>query len=192
MSDSSSEDENLELLREAADSQFICDDMFNDKSKNGDVAVKIDVNNLPPSLRKSKDEDEQFNLFHVTPEFRNYVAKHLSKLLEENLKKKLISVSDKCEKKKKRKGGVKLLRNSEVFIKISKNKDEAIERKRKDILPCVSQDVSENELKIIAVSGDDILERKGVESWCKRTKKKPFKYKKVKNGTFQYVPDTNI
>ncbi|KAJ8939384.1 hypothetical protein NQ314_011129 [Rhamnusium bicolor] len=92
MSSDSSDEENLEFLKEAQDSQFINDSMF---SETPEKSAKISSNQNKetlPSLRKTKDDDAQFNFLKVTPEFRNYVARQLSSILDEKLEKQLVNV----------------------------------------------------------------------------------------------------
>ncbi|VEN49443.1 unnamed protein product [Callosobruchus maculatus] len=115
MSSDSSEDENIELLKEAQDNQFINDSMFGDHKKENKVS---ESEKLPASLRKSKDEDEQFNLFKVTPQFQQYVAKQLDRILDSSLKYKTFKVADETRKRKTKQcgGGVKLFSSSDSVL----------------------------------------------------------------------------
>ncbi|KAH0812822.1 hypothetical protein GEV33_009968 [Tenebrio molitor] len=117
MSSDSSDNEDLSKFREAADSQFIRDSMF-DKSKSKiSEDCKIEK---PQSLRRNKDDEEQFNVVRVSPEFRDHVAKHLSNMLEELLQKKLSHKTtnyDSYIKPKRRKSGIKLFRDSSHYVK---------------------------------------------------------------------------
>ncbi|KAJ3652745.1 hypothetical protein Zmor_018683 [Zophobas morio] len=184
MSSDSSDDEDLMKLREATDSQFINDSMFNQKP--GKVNVKEQIER-PQSLRYSKDEDEQFNLFRVSPEFRNYVAKHLSSLLDKVLEKQLTSDSSVCDgsiKPKRRKSGVKLFRNSPHYIKVKTKDvsgDDTLVRRtivaKSDVDP-----VSDEQLRLIAVNPEDILSQKDVKCWSTRTKAPVYNYVKTKSG----------
>ncbi|KAG5897833.1 hypothetical protein JTB14_011833 [Gonioctena quinquepunctata] len=113
MSCSSSEDENVELLKEAQDNQFLKDCMFSGKQEKLNSAIEKTV-----SLRKTTDDDD-YNIFKVTAEFRDYVAKNLSLLLEKNLKRNLEYIaSDEVTKKRRKHGGIKLFSNSDKCLKL--------------------------------------------------------------------------
>lgn len=144
-----------------------------------------------PSLRKSINEDEQFNLFRVTPEFRNYVAKHLSAFLEKDLQKVLHQVqTEQVSHKKKHNCGIKLFKTSTV--KIKKFEADDIDQSKipqRFALKKNAINVNKDDLKQIAISGEEILKGKGTEHWSKRVKRKPFVYQKEKNGTLVNVSD---
>ncbi|XP_050302560.1 uncharacterized protein LOC126740530 [Anthonomus grandis grandis] len=191
MSSDSSEDENLDLLREAVDSQFFNESMFTENANNAvKNSEKTIQKNLPPSLRKVQDDDEQFNLFRVTPEFQIYVAKHLSRALEEKLLtllKPMKSIEN--SKVKKHKSGVKLFRDSKKFLKIEKydaslvlNKQTISVKPRKHI-----QKVDEEDIKSLAISPEIILNKTETEHWSTRSKAPVYSYKRVSNGTLTLI-----
>ncbi|CAG9770079.1 unnamed protein product [Ceutorhynchus assimilis] len=196
MSSASSDDENLDNLKEAVDPQFFNDSLYKKKGNLDHHLTEptgTSKTNARPSLRKQQDDDEQFNLFRVTPEFQNYVAKHLSKTLEEELQKVLKSVKDTCLKKKARKsGGIKLLSNSEKFLRIDKSSSvnnrslESAQLVRKKILKKV-EDIDEAELKRVVVEPADILSKKDTKCWSTRSKAPIFNYKKNSEGSLVLI-----
>ncbi|RZC39763.1 C12orf43 -like [Asbolus verrucosus] len=174
----SSDDENLDKLREAADSQFINDAMF-DKSL---ICEKKSQTEKLQSLRRSKDDDEQFNSFRVSPEFRGYVAKHLSTMLDEVLKHKL-DHSMKHEnhpKTKRRKGGVKLLRTSPHYLKLKSNNSELVRHKIAPETP--EDDDDDDRFKSVAVTPEEILSQKETKHWSNRSKARVYSYIQTKHG----------
>nr|CAH7727003.1 unnamed protein product [Callosobruchus chinensis] len=192
MSSDSSDDENLEFLKEAQDNQFINDSMFGDNKKENKVTQS---ETLPASLRKSKDEDEQFNLFKVTPQFRQHVAKHLDRILDSSLKYKELKVADETYKKKTKQccGGVKLFSSSERVLDLldaEKKRPEVHEidsLKRADRYRKLKVKVDEESLREVVVTGEDILSRESTKQWSRRGKAPIFEYKKQENGQFVLV-----
>ncbi|EFA03353.1 hypothetical protein TcasGA2_TC013338 [Tribolium castaneum] len=176
MSSDSSEDEDLDKLREAADSQLLNNALYN----KTEPKLEEPPNTKPQSLRRSKDEDEQFNLFRVSPEFQNYVAKHLSQILDKLLKERLETKNyENYVKPKRRKSGIKLLRDSVHCISV-KTRDVAPQVKKRQ----VEEDESDNEAKFraVAVSADDILSKKDTKHWSTRSKAPVYAYYKTQQG----------
>lgn len=131
------------------------------------------------SLRRSKDEDEQFNLFRVSPEFRNYVAKYLSSLMDKILKERLETNNyDNYIKPKRRKSRIRLLRDSPHFISL----------KTKEITQIKKKNESDDEVDVfdkcraVAVNPDDILSQKETKYWSTRSKAPVFSYCKTDEG----------
>ncbi|CAH1959373.1 unnamed protein product [Acanthoscelides obtectus] len=192
MSSDSSDDDNIELLKEAQDSQFINDSMFNKGIKGKKVAEKIE---LPGSLRKCKDEDEQFNLLKVTPQFQQYVSKQLDTILDSSLKYKKLKVSTAtvdCKRSTKEySGGVKLFHTSETVLDDSSVDFEDISSKSFSIeYKKLKVDVDEESFKEVVVTGEDILSRESTKHWSKRGKAPMFEYKKQKNGQITLIEPT--
>ncbi|XP_018573099.1 uncharacterized protein C12orf43 homolog [Anoplophora glabripennis] len=191
MTSDSSDEENLDLLKEAQDSNFINDSMFSDSP------AKSTAHNQTkplPSLRKTKNEEGHFSL-KVTPEFRDYVARQLTSILDRKLDKKFADLPDpEVPRKKRKKVGVKLLSESKHFLELSEeisaeNKASAVHNataKRAKNSKGVNE-VTEDLLKEVAVSGEDILSKKEVRNWSKRSKAPVFHYKKSKNGQLKLV-----
>lgn len=146
----------------------------------------------PPSLRKKQDEDEQFNLFRVTPEFQRYIAKHLSKTIEEKLQKlsKTFESNDSVPTQKKRKAGVKLFSNSEKVlrtIKVSKLESHRLPRARPLNLKRGYEPIDEATLREVAVSSEDILNQNETKSWSTRSKAPVYHYKQSSDGKLVLV-----
>ncbi|XP_066262023.1 uncharacterized protein [Euwallacea similis] len=148
---------------------------------------------LPPSLRKSQEEDGQFRLFRVTPEFQNYVAKHLSSLLEKRLQKVLTTVdSDSIPTKKSCKSRVRLFKNSQRFLKVAKTNNDSVQHIVKESLVKRPQKLSfhgidEADLQVLAVNPEDILSGKTTKFWSTRSKTSVFHYKQSSNGKLTLV-----
>lgn len=145
-----------------------------------------------PSLRKSQDEDEQFNVFHVTPEFQTYVAKQLSSILEKRLQKELRTADDVEPERKKIKSYVKLFRDSKHFLKITDKYEVPVNLKKPNTKKYLNKKidigVKEEILKQIAVNPEDILNKTDTKFWSNRTKSnKVFNYKRVSDGTLILV-----
>nr|CAI5823996.1 unnamed protein product [Callosobruchus analis] len=189
MSSDSSDDENIEFLKEAQDNQFINDSMFGDNKKENKI---IETEKLPASLRKSKDEDEQFNIFKVTPQFQQYVAKHLDRILDSSLKYKQFRIADEtCRKRRKHtSGGVKLFSSSDSVLDdrgIDAEEDqsrvhEIYSLHRPDRYKKLKVKVDEEALKEVVVTGSDILSRESIKHWSRRGKAPIYEYKKQENG----------
>uniref|UniRef100_A0A6P7F842 Protein CUSTOS n=1 Tax=Diabrotica virgifera virgifera TaxID=50390 RepID=A0A6P7F842_DIAVI len=187
MSSYSSDDENLELLKEAQDSQFLQENLYSEKKD----FIKPETQNIPASLRQKEDENEQFNNFKITPECQEYIAKHLCLLLDKKLENEFKYATDDTEVKSKRKkiGGVKLFSKSEKPIKIEKLPSNIVALTFKPVNRTVtkySAPVNLDDLRAITVSGKDILLQKDIKHWSNRTKSsKFFQYKQTNNGTLE-------
>ncbi|XP_056647536.1 protein CUSTOS-like [Diorhabda sublineata] len=184
---SDSSDEDLALIREAQDPQFFKENLYS--------SIQESKEKLQPvvelaSLRKTVDENEQFNFLKVTPEFQKYVAKQLSFILDKQLEKNInYAVEDKVDRKKKKTtSGVKLFYNSDKLLKAGKSEELPIDQPVKKFVVKRNILVKEEDLKSITVSGAEILSQKDIKYWSNRTKsKKLFNYKQDKNGTLQLV-----
>ncbi|XP_066262022.1 uncharacterized protein [Euwallacea similis] len=191
MTSDSSEDENLDLLTEAVDTKFLNESMFTRNLAKSSEATH--TQELPPSLRKSQEEDGQFRLFRVTPEFQNYVAKHLSSLLEKRLQKVLTTVdSDSIPTKKSCKSRVRLFKNSQRFLKVAKTNNDSVQHIVKESLVKRPQKLSfhgidEADLQVLAVNPEDILSGKTTKFWSTRSKTSVFHYKQSSNGKLTLV-----
>ncbi|ENN81434.1 hypothetical protein YQE_02127, partial [Dendroctonus ponderosae] len=196
MSSDSSDDENLDLLREAVDHEFLNDSILRLMGETLNVPVnsqeKAENNPKPPSLRKTQDEDEQFNLFRVTPEFQQHVAKHLSQIIEDKLQKltKIVENKDSVPTQKKRKAGVKLFSNSDKVLKVIKVNNlekQCLPRARPLNLKRAYEPIDESALKEVAVSSEDILSQKETKSWSNRSKAPVYHYKQSSDGQLVLV-----
>ncbi|XP_072388200.1 uncharacterized protein [Diabrotica undecimpunctata] len=181
MSSYSSDDENLVLLKEAQDSQFLQENLYNCK--------KPENVNVSASLKQR--ENDQFNNFKVTPEFQEYIARRLCWLLDKKLENEFKYATDGTEVKSKRKkiGGIKLFSKSEKLITIGKTPNNIVALAFKPVNRTVgkySAPVNLDDLRYITVSGKDILLQKDITYWSNRTKSsKFFQYKQINNGTLE-------
>ncbi|KAF2899385.1 hypothetical protein ILUMI_06790 [Ignelater luminosus] len=193
-SSDTSDDESSHLLREAVDTEFINDGMFKSTNtkKNGKITedkisknIDGDIKNLP-SLRPNKNEDDQFNTLDVTPHFQNYVAKQLTKILDEQLNKTLEhNVEENTNGKRKRKGGIRLLSDSKKLIKVIK--PSAVSSFKTEVVSKNSDSDNETKCTEAAVNPEDILNKKDVKNWSTRSKAPVFRYKKSKDGVLTSI-----
>lgn len=138
-----------------------------------------------PSLRPVKDDQEQFNLLDVTPEFQKFVAKRLGDYLEKELQKRLASKIEYKPKRKRKETGIKLLSNSKSYISLKEENCGTLNAKKMEIRQRTidHENVDEDvKVKSCAVSPDDVLNKKGTEFWTERRKSEVFCYKRTKNG----------
>ncbi|XP_065173286.1 protein CUSTOS-like [Atheta coriaria] len=191
--ETSSEDD-LSKLKESVDQHFLKADLYDKNSTTCNETTKTSSSQPPASLRRNVDaEDEALNLFHVTPEFQNYVAKHLADKLEKDLKHLEVAVPTIQETKPKRKAkGIKLLHSSLHKLKVPKCNDSDVyevsihNAKVNKKLHDFDEEAHEELCKMVAVDGQDILSKKDVKYWSNRSKAEVFSYKKVKRGKYQY------
>lgn len=149
----------------------------------------------PKSLRYQNEEDDQFNNLNVTPEFQNFVAKRLSKFLEEQLTSRMHNSPYVKKKKRKRfKTGVRLFRNSKDYLDVTEVENEINVQLSNVTKPTITKrncdpDLNNESNKICeaAVSPEDILSKKEVQHWSNRSKAPVFRYKKTSSGELQYI-----
>ncbi|CAG9857651.1 unnamed protein product [Phyllotreta striolata] len=170
MSSDSSEDENAHLLKEATDSEFLQENLYNKDKPIEKPKTKL------VSLRKDIEAEDEGSL-KFSSGFRSHAEKHLSKLLEEQLDKRLVRVqSDKPIEAVQKKGGVRLFSNSKRSLKIEddseiKNKAAKVDRPKAKKAPATEED-----FKQLAVSGEDVLLKKDTEHWTNSRKSTVFRY----------------
>ncbi|XP_071057161.1 protein CUSTOS-like [Onthophagus taurus] len=185
-SDSSDDEPNLNLLREACDENFLNDSLYKSEEKR----VKTDEIKKIPSLRPGKVEE--VGLFDVTPEFQGYVAKSLGKILDKHLNEllidKLIEGERKTKKKKRLKRGVKLFYDSEDYIDLNHDDVTASNKPRFLINKNLGyNEHNKEEIKSIVVSSEDVLNQTELKNWALINKGKLFRYKKDKNGLLNSI-----
>lgn len=142
------------------------------------------------SLRKTEEDANQFNNdLGVTPEFQKFVAKKLTQLLDETLIEQ--EIHGKVRKKRKIKGGVKLLKQSEVFLDADYVENPIILPKQ-DRLKAKTKNDSQDEMERIreaAVEPEGILSGDDVKHWTKLYTKPHFKYKKNSTGNLVLIDE---
>lgn len=86
--------------------------------------------------------------------------------------------------KKNRKTGVKLLKSSVKFLRLSNDDHNTSTVQPKVTKPKrkLSEEISQADLEIIAVEPEDILSQKDTKYWSKRTKAPVFHYKVSNKG----------
>lgn len=208
MHSDSSDDENLELLKEAQDNDFLSDSLF--KNPKGmftknlfmlyhnffftahlELVEKTSEKQANASLRKCKDENEQFNTLGVTPEFQKYIGKQLSAILDEKLEKIIkskVSNEKPVNGNNQTAGGIKLFSDSEYFLELNENQVDGNIKHVKNTRKLTKKlQINEEDLKSLAVSGEAILKKEDLKYWSNRTKGKVFSYKKVNNGQLMLI-----
>ncbi|XP_017782313.1 PREDICTED: uncharacterized protein LOC108566782 [Nicrophorus vespilloides] len=140
------------------------------------------------SLRRNNDEDDDDD-FNLSNDIQQSLSKQLSlnldNLLEDMLVPDLTTVKDKG----KSFDGVKLLSVSDKCIKVKsakalqKEQTENVLRRKKRHMADLELDPDQYEkCKLVAVSYQDIVEKKDVQFWSNQTKAKVLKYKKDDKG----------
>lgn len=132
------------------------------------------------------DNDAQFrNELRVTPEFRKYVGKQLSQILDgvldETLSEELSPPPQQTKRKQKQRQheGIKLLRSSKSVLNEETIKGTSSAKRRphrtsdKDLI---------NKCRLVAVSGADILSQNDTKFWSTRSKAPIVNYYKTKSG----------
>lgn len=139
-----------------------------------------------PSLRQNVIKEDYDDRLEISHEARMYISKKLSEVLDIKLK-KIISYDnqiqdddandDESNMKQNIKSRVKLFNNSKHYIKLKKP-EETVQKRRK------IEDAIDNEdnCKMVAISGEDVMSRRDVKHWSTRTKAKVFAYKMDTNG----------
>ncbi|KAK4877886.1 hypothetical protein RN001_010392 [Aquatica leii] len=135
-------------------------------------------------MDSSDEEDSQRLREALDPEFMNdslfsfqqYVAKHLSLILDQDLEKRLVSVKT-ITHKKKTKNRVKLFRNSEKCLKL--HKEETTKK------PKLKHNFDYSKFTEAAIDPSDIVNE--VKNWSTTTKGKVFHYRIDTNGTLSLI-----
>lgn len=134
-------------------------------------------------------------MLNVTPQFQDYVAKQLSTILEDYLQKRLCDKSSIPNlQKQKRKAGVKLFTHSTKFIKLHKSNFINGNNQHNKANKIHKEDDSDNELKCsqVAINGNDIINKKDVQSWSGRSKAIVYSYKKSKNSNVLISQESDV
>ncbi|XP_046608402.1 uncharacterized protein LOC124299309 [Neodiprion virginianus] len=177
------DEENLEALKEATDSQFLKDSLFYNKPETGnDVEAEKSV--LPKSLRRNVELMEEYNKFGVSQDFKNFVAKQLAKSLDKSVQEVVYkngSVS-KPKKSKKNTSGIRLLRDSKVNLSHieEENFNHNIKYRRKTE-DKINLDEHISRCAEAAIEPDLILSKASTLAWADTTKGTLYKYKTQDN-----------
>ncbi|PSN41194.1 hypothetical protein C0J52_04189 [Blattella germanica] len=170
--DSSSEEDNLDLLREAADTHFLKDSLFKSNSSETKEEQEENITVKRPSLRQQLNKEEHCNPFKVTPEFQSFIAKQLGKIID----RQLIKFSEHSSTTKTEDesingtSGVRLLGNSSTYLSAEAPQVNEI-RKRKRYIP--QHDGTGDDMekcKTIAVTSEWITCGDAVSGWEKSTR----------------------
>ncbi|XP_055322699.1 uncharacterized protein LOC129578336 [Sitodiplosis mosellana] len=211
-SSSDSEDENLDLLREAVDTSFISDGMFA-KGKSSTEDLKditsppkcelIKPNKTSVTTLKSQryiEHDESESDLNVPKSMQDFVYKKMSKKINDSIE--FVEVSTKKSKKRKSAqdeiGCVRLLSDTDPITAIDFQPEindkpvegKKLEVKRRIVEPDVYND--EEKVKMVSIDGESILQQTETKSW-KPKKVKPnklFKYRE-KNAVLYAIEPKN-
>ncbi|KAK0166920.1 hypothetical protein PV327_004386 [Microctonus hyperodae] len=180
---SSTDDENIkEALREATDSEFLHNYLFNNENSKTNISkhdVPSVVTKIKPSSRLHSEKADIIEGFGVTQSYKDFVAKKLYEFLERNIKFKKMDTENIV---KKTSGGIKLLSSSINMLShdeiVPNNTHSNKRRKTKD-------NSAENKLKCqeVAVNPELIITQAETKAWNQRQKGTVFKYKKKSDGT---------
>ncbi|XP_049794397.1 protein CUSTOS-like [Schistocerca nitens] len=171
MSSESSEDENIQQLKDALDVS-----MFSSRS---DATEGRDEK---LSNRISLDEKtEQPNALRVTPEFQAFVAKRLAKIIDNELEEvpSVHSKQKQGKKKKKPKGGVRLLSSSSEYLSAEDPIIVSTSHKKQQAVDFDESSAAMERFSEAAVPSDWITSKESVKGWIPFEKGEVIK---VKNG----------
>ena len=215
-SESESEEESARL-REAVDPSTLQEDMYKkpkkqNKAKDISVGSKLKTfstlakpvggigsgnvsKEARMSLRRDKqaeDEVSDRSELEVTPHFQKFVASRLDELLLKQVEDVAKVIGD-VEEHSVEDLGIKLTRKSKVAVRLEEEGEVAGKRPRPSLLAHREQGETREMLASCAVTGEEVLARKEVESWSsfptfphrvepgeQRIKKKKKKVKKKK------------
>lgn len=169
-SSETSSEENLDLLIEAVDGQFMNDRMFASREK-GDAYEENNGTTKEkkiPSLRPQFNKEQQYNELHVTPEFQAFVAKHLVKIIDRQLNEfhgdSTSTLVHDRNTRAQPSGGIRLFRSSSRYLS-AETRPSYKKAKRQ-----VVQEEDEDEVKkcrSVAVSPEWVMSQKEVSGWEK-------------------------
>ncbi|KAJ9590633.1 hypothetical protein L9F63_016344 [Diploptera punctata] len=170
--DSSNEEDNLDLLKEAACVHFMKDSLYKsnettDNAEEQEVAKEKEL----PSLRTKLDKDQEYNHLKVTPEFQKYIAKHLSRIIDKQLEENCedLSISSKLSHVTEDEivGGVRLFVSSANYLSTDTLPLPRKKKKKRHV-----RDIEENlddaeKYKSVSVTSDWITSGEAVSGWEK-------------------------
>ncbi|XP_063218056.1 uncharacterized protein LOC134528394 isoform X2 [Bacillus rossius redtenbacheri] len=170
-------DEDISQLKEAVDSTFLNDHLF-DKSKVINANAKQESvgggkRESAPSLRKNGEDGEQNDL-RVTPEFQKFVARHLSQFIDQNL----LEVEQTAAPVKgvdETESGIKLLAVSSCVLGTSREAaPESTSAQRRAASKRRggrgASKVTREDLASVAVSPEWVLTGQGTQGWSPSTR----------------------
>ncbi|XP_050429450.1 protein CUSTOS-like [Adelges cooleyi] len=192
--DSSSEDEiTKRILQDSIDNDLLTNDMYTSNSKKQKIKNTTDKTvsavQFKPSLRHIiEDEGHDYNFIKVTPEFQNFVAKHLFKHLESEIVEKKHKKKKTCSAENIQKG-IHLFKGSATLIdNVTFQPTLRTHRKKaqqhRDDERLILERASE-----VAVSTEQVLNREEVKHWAKVTKGKVMQVRPNGEGTFDVISD---
>ncbi|XP_037039232.1 uncharacterized protein LOC119076543 [Bradysia coprophila] len=195
-SDSSSDDENLQLLREAADTSLISDSMFKLAGKRSEESSS----SKPPAALKSQrqitDANEHIDDLLVPEEMRKFVSKKLAKIIENSVE--FVYVSETEESPSRADDTVeeiKLLDNVVLNIDWAGETAECNKRKKQDIRKRKLPDVDDSKTESVRISEAVVdLEDLSMEvsNWQTRPKGTVFEYHEKNGKLFEVEPETEF
>ncbi|XP_038217448.1 uncharacterized protein LOC119836244 [Zerene cesonia] len=180
MTDSdSSEGEDLSRFKEAVDTNFV--NLINQK-------VHSSKSSIHPTETKQKserylEETSHYNDVKVPLELQKRIGDKISSIINKNIQ--FVDIDPK-KHKRKIKGGVKLFKDSEDFLSCNEDEDTYTESHNKEAKKLkqerTKEDVDEDQLKSVVVSGEYVLSKEETKYWKSRRKEKVFKYKSNGKG----------
>ncbi|XP_045454391.1 uncharacterized protein LOC123663768 [Melitaea cinxia] len=191
MSDSS-EDEDLSRFRDAVDTTFT--KLIHES--RGKIST---VQKQKPRSERYLDVATHYNDIKVPVEIQKRIGAKISDIIHKNIE--FVEVIDKCFKKRKVKGGVKLFGDSVDFLSCEDDKDLLTcihNKKSKEIknanvrrkIDDVEELNEKDKISAVVVNGETVLE--GEKSWRSRRKQKIFEYKLIgKNQNKLIIEDKN-
>ncbi|XP_011706149.1 PREDICTED: uncharacterized protein LOC105461348 isoform X2 [Wasmannia auropunctata] len=184
---SSSEDEDISILKEAIDQEFFTDNLYSTR-KAKVISQSANTNKLDEnySLRTSSKEDK-FTNFGVTATFQSFIAKKLDEILDRTIELESSETINCCGKQRQRKHnnfGIKLLNTSKKLLTVKVGEEYTEKEKRsKRNRQIAEDDEALSKFREAAIDAEYILSQVDTKAWVNKRPEPEFKYKRLKNGT---------
>ncbi|XP_015600137.1 uncharacterized protein LOC107270036 [Cephus cinctus] len=190
---SSSDDEiSQEILKEAADVQYLNEYLFHQSVQASEKSLPknlIEPCKKKPSLRNQQCQD-QFQGFGTTQTFKDFIAKKLNDVLDrvieepnihKNVRKRTRTKS--ISEKQGVELGIKLLNSSKSLLTdieiehVNCSKDMKVQKSMKDRM------AEQSMIRDAAVDPEQVLSKIETKAWANNCRGKVFRYKQLQDGT---------
>ncbi|XP_045503402.1 uncharacterized protein LOC123700273 [Colias croceus] len=185
MSDTdSSEGEDLSRFREAVDTSFV--NLINQKVNTSKSSIP--TAEINQKSERYLEEASHYNDVKVPLPLQKKIGDKISSIINKNIK--FVDIEPK-KHKRKIKGGVKLFKDSEGFLSCNEEEDTHTESHNKEAKKLkqnrMKEDIDEDQIKSVVVSGEYVLSKEETKCWKSRRKEKVFKYKSNGKGVLVAV-----
>ena len=182
MSSSESEDENLKKFAESMDKTVFSDNLYNETAPTKIEEPKVELK----SQRFVEDEDNIFQSeLNVSSHMQQFIGKKLSKLIEDQVEFVEMPLVKKKKKNDKVPDRVRLLSDTQEFVKYIHEPDYVETRDKVDLKRRkVDGEPEPKESEKIKKSATDVEALKvETSTWSKKARHEPFEYKTSKGSS---------